>query len=407
MRCLSLLSVLSLLSSCRCDDEHIIQARPNCGKPCVETPSNIALTNVGDCQTGTIVCSPDGGEQCSNYVLPSLEECDGRDNNCDGLADNVADSPKLCSSACESGLQYCRGGQWTQCSARVPQMETCNAVDDDCDGVVDNNLAVMPCFDGRPPASPLYGICHGGTLRCAGGIQTCFGQQLPFTEQCNGIDDDCDGTIDDGVATRHSIDFVFIFDNSGSMYDVAASLKSALSTWTAKYSSFSERRYALVAAPHNDAIAYPCMPRLIQNFTDATGIANAVNTQSGVTGSGLEPTLNALMDTLDVTGNPYGLNWSSAANKKVILIFSDEHPQGYAGAVGCNEVTPAMSMQAVATLNVQTSFKLHVFTRAAYGSFPVWQPIAVAGRGHLYEVAVDAMTLEASLDDVIQELVCQ
>lgn len=60
--------------------------------------------------------------------------------------------------------------------------------------------ATTPCYSG-PPGTEGVGICHGGLRTCAGGaFGGCVGEQPPSAETCNGLDDDCNGTPDDGSA---------------------------------------------------------------------------------------------------------------------------------------------------------------------------------------------------------------
>ncbi|MFO0682802.1 MAG: putative metal-binding motif-containing protein [Sandaracinus sp.] len=110
-------------------------------------------------------------DDADNMVHPGAAEvCDApdggapRDENCDGMTN----PPSLCTCSgmgsqpcplpgrCGSGTQNCSNGHWTDCSI-LPATETCNGVDDDCDGVIDNGVLV-PCFadgddDGYPAAS--------------------------------------------------------------------------------------------------------------------------------------------------------------------------------------------------------------------------------------------------------------
>ena len=63
----------------------------------------------------------------------------------------------------------------------------------------DDNGATESCFEG--PADALgTGECMGGTRTCSRGEwSACVGQVIPQPEICNEVDDDCDGTDDNGV----------------------------------------------------------------------------------------------------------------------------------------------------------------------------------------------------------------
>ncbi|MDO9015714.1 MAG: MopE-related protein [Deltaproteobacteria bacterium] len=101
---------------------------------------------------------------------------------------------------CADGFQRCVGGRWgVECNGQIrPQTEECNTIDDDCDGVVDN-IAVVVCYTG-PPATRRVGICHEGMRRCNGtGTPLCTGQVVPETREvcANGRDDNCNGMTDE------------------------------------------------------------------------------------------------------------------------------------------------------------------------------------------------------------------
>ena len=71
-------------------------------------------------------------------------------------------------------------------------LEVCNGVDDDCNGLVDENLGTTTCGSGA---------CTRTISNCVNGVpQTCT-PGTPTAEVCNGIDDDCNGTVDDGLGT--------------------------------------------------------------------------------------------------------------------------------------------------------------------------------------------------------------
>ncbi|MFO0680423.1 MAG: hypothetical protein U0234_00155 [Sandaracinus sp.] len=92
-------------------------------------------------------------------------------------------------SDCLAG-QVCMGGV---CTVGGCTAEVCNGVDDDCDGIVD---------DGDPGGGvacvPMTGMC-GGTLTCNAAAPECVPNIMVDHETCgNGIDDDCNGLVDDG-----------------------------------------------------------------------------------------------------------------------------------------------------------------------------------------------------------------
>jgi hypothetical protein len=73
--------------------------------------------------------------------------------------------------------------------------DTCNNIDDDCDGTIDEGYAgaSASCGDGACERSGGY-VCVGGapSLACEPGTQT------GSDNNCNGSDEDCDGTVDEG-----------------------------------------------------------------------------------------------------------------------------------------------------------------------------------------------------------------
>ncbi len=80
----------------------------------------------------------------------------------------------------------------------VPKTETCNGVDDDCDGVVDNGyVADTSCFK--------KGVCASGNVAssCFQGEEIACRTGTPTASTdatCNGVDEDCDGTADEDYA---------------------------------------------------------------------------------------------------------------------------------------------------------------------------------------------------------------
>ena len=89
------------------------------------------------------------------------------------------------------GKRQCDVGGLTKCDAPEPGEEFCNGKDDDCDGKTDEDLTGTAC-----EIKNAFGSCKGKTF-CDNGDLNCQGDP-PKVEDCNGVDDNCDGKIDEG-----------------------------------------------------------------------------------------------------------------------------------------------------------------------------------------------------------------
>ena len=108
-----------------------------------------------------------------------------------------------------SGWTYCRetseGYAWTECNAQEPKAEVCNGVDDDCDGLIDMfDPGITHGELGEDGA--LFPICYlGGCVgryQCGADASGQYGWTCdagdPAREICNGVDDNCNGLVDEG-----------------------------------------------------------------------------------------------------------------------------------------------------------------------------------------------------------------
>ncbi|HET8945698.1 MAG TPA: putative metal-binding motif-containing protein, partial [Candidatus Polarisedimenticolia bacterium] len=155
--------------------------------------------NVGRCRAGVSACNSAGTafQGCSGQTLPSAETCDGADNDCDGSVDEENICPP-CPDADHDGYPAasCIGG--TDCNDQVATInpgrpELCNGFDDDCnpqtaDGSGDPQI-------GSACDGPDADRCNEGVRFCAAGSLTCSDTTTDTVEQCNGLDDDCDGIV--------------------------------------------------------------------------------------------------------------------------------------------------------------------------------------------------------------------
>lgn len=173
------------------------------GCDCIGGQTQRCGLTYGECEKspGTQTCENGVWGECQNPPQPVAETCNGLDDDCDGTKDNPAPIVCFSNSVCQYYLEACSGGVDAQCptSDNIPSehdhrvAEVCNGLDDDCDGIIDN--AVL--FDGDPCSTGIPGVCANGTWVCSQGTLECQPIDQASTEQCNGIDDDCDGDIDE------------------------------------------------------------------------------------------------------------------------------------------------------------------------------------------------------------------
>ncbi len=193
----------------------------------------------GACEVSAAACDEDGDgfrpsdgdcDDGDSTVNPGASEvCDNLDNDCDGTIDeDVASTfymdydqdgfgnPDRTESACEVPDGYVTNGN--DCDDEQPRAypgnpEVCDGIDNNCDGTIDENVTdtyyADADSDGYGDAGAPEEACEEpeGFVTDNTDCDDSTNKSYPGnSEVCDTLDNDCDGSVDEGVTTSYYAD---------------------------------------------------------------------------------------------------------------------------------------------------------------------------------------------------------
>ncbi|MFM7199598.1 MAG: MopE-related protein [Myxococcota bacterium] len=192
-------------------------AAENTTAACTVPPGYVS--NAADCDDTRADVHPDGTELCNQ-----------RDDDCDTQVDESGGfqwyldqdndgygQDSVTTQACEKPSGY--ASQAGDCNDQSPgtypgAQEQCNSVDDDCDTLVDEGVVTSTWYLDQDGDN--YGQSSSTQQSCArpanytdksGDCDDTKASVYPGAkETCNNIDDNCSGTVDEGVTTTYYLD---------------------------------------------------------------------------------------------------------------------------------------------------------------------------------------------------------
>lgn len=225
-----------------CDDSDSA-VYPGAPESCTDFSDKNCDGSVGatDADGDGVVACEDCDDADAGAYPGATETCDGIDNDCSGAVDDSA-VDMIVWYADSDGDSYGDASVMTEdCTAPSGYVadnsdcddsdvtvypsatEVCNGADDDCDGAADDGLTFFSAYRdsdgdgyGAGASSSVCALPSSYVTNSSDCDDTSASVHPGASEFCNSVDDDCDGTVDEGVTTT------FYADSDGDGYGDAA-----------------------------------------------------------------------------------------------------------------------------------------------------------------------------------------
>lgn len=394
-----LLPYVALLILTGCDQETLQFA---CPSTCYDGPEG--TEGVGICKAGVPVCNRTGIVSCEGQVLPyGRDFCDPVDWNCNGVVnDTVPSIPpyhednkcKQC-GVCEGTYERCSNeGTWyCDYPSGYPSPEVCDGSrqDEDCDCSIDEQEDIYPdpiyCYTG-PAGTSNKGECRPGLETCGFLTGDVFcDDTTPKVEVCDGLDNDCNGVVDDVENIYDAVAMVLAIDVSTSMSGVHQAVTQVMCDYASSSGTDQAWQFALllIAEPNQGFSVF-------QNFTDAQTLCDVLPTIP--TGGAWEPSLSAAEAVSDPS-NPLLLQWPPGNVKRIFVGFTDESAQAIENTFEAKEDAVVNTIAYCAA----SEMDLYWFTSDMHANFFIDQ--ALGCDGDLFRLSNNPLFMLRDMNDIV------